>query len=170
MTGEEIQALQEYVEAKFRLIDEPDMQYMLQSGLLFPNRTPDIWDKLPDEWDTLMEQRGISSLSNTDLEQYLEKWNRLLGHAYWVRGIYQSRQEILSRTYDYVKDYIFTRAAGGREQKAAVSGSHEISEMVLQRVMEISAKLHQIGGLIYRWEKIEFTITRTITLRGSRGY
>lgn len=170
MSTEETVALEQYIQLQLAKIDEPDMNYMLQSGLLFPNRTPAHWDTLPDEWDTLMEQQGIASLNNVDLEKYLEQWNRLLGHAYWVRGIYQSRQEILSRTADFVKDYIFTRASGGREQKAAVSGSHPLYEDVLNRLMEISARLHEISGLVYRWEKIEFTITRTITSRSNRGY
>lgn len=170
MNLDEIGALQEYINLQFQKIDEPSMDYMLQAGLLFPDRTPSIWNQLPDEWDKVMDERGIIGLEFMELEKYLEQWNRLLGHAYWVRGIYQARQEILSRTYEYTKDYIFTRASGGREQKAAVSGSHELTKLVLDRLTDITAKLSEINGLVYRWEKIEFSITRAITVRSSRSY
>lgn len=170
MTIDEHKLLQEYIQLQFDKIDTPDMDYMLKSGLLFPDRTPSIWNILPDEWDAVMEEKGMIGLTPVELEKYLEQWNRLLGHAYWVRGIYQSRLEILTRTCDYVKDYIFSKASGGREQKAAISGSHDLTKLVNDRLIEATARLSAINGLVFKWEKIEFTITRTITIRSNRTY
>lgn len=170
MTLDEQIALEQYIEIQFNKVDEPNLDYMGRSGLLFPNRTPQFWDTFPDEWDDAIEQRGINSMTSTDLESYLSKWNVLLGHAYWVRGIYQSRQEILQRTHTYVADYVFSRASGGREQKAAISGSHPLTAIVLERLTEVNRQLFEIGGLIHRWEQANFIITRTITLRSNRGY
>lgn len=168
LTTEEYSSLERYIELQFKKIDEPDLSYMDRSGLLFPNRTPAFWDTFPDEWDDVIEQRGINSMMDTDLEMYLSKWNVLLGHAYWIRGVYQSRQEILQRAYSYVSNFVFAKASGGREQKAAIAGSHPLALEVEERLSNVNRQLFEMGGLIHKWEQANFIITRTITLRANR--
>jgi len=112
-----------------------------------------------------MEQGGIYTLSDTHLEDYLEKWLRLLGYAYWVQGLWQDRCNALTRCLDFVKDYIFTYASGGREQKSAVAGSHWLTAEILGKLNEAERKLTELNGLIKKWEETKFAISRTITNR-----
>lgn len=168
LTPEQEVALNTYIEYEFKKIDEPNMNYMLQSGLLYPDRTPQEWNVLPDEWDGIMEQKGIINLEDYELEKYLERWNRLIGHAHWVLGIHEARRDLLQRCADYVKDYIFAHADGGREQKAAIAGSHPLYKKVLDRLTLAEQRCTEIKGLVIKWEKIEFSISRAITNRASR--
>jgi hypothetical protein len=165
LSEEQEELLINLIENEFSKIDEPDMQHLLDSGILFPDRTPKDWDTLPDEWDAIMEEKGIINLHDHELEKYLSKWLALLGHAYWVRGIWEARKNILQRCADYVKDYVFVHAQGGREQKAAVAGSHPLYRMVLERLTVAEQRLTELQGIIYKWEKIEFSISRAITNR-----
>lgn len=169
LSQEQENALYSFVESEFSKIDEPNMNHLLESGILFPDRTPSEWDTLPDEWETLMEQQGIVNLQDHELEKYLEKWLRLLGHAYWVRGIRESRLSTLERCSNYIKDYVFAHSEGGREQKAAVAGSHQLYRTVLERLTVAQSQLHELNGMIWKWEKIEFSISRAITSRSGRG-
>lgn len=170
ISNEEWQLLDQYIEMQFQKVDEPDLSHLEQAGVLFPNRLPEGWDTLPDLWDDLMEEKGIVGLQDYELEEYLEKWLRLLGYAYWVRGIRDAQVNILQRTADYVKDYIFSHAEGGRELRAAVSGSHPLYKKVLDRLSEYSEKLTTLNGMIWKWEKIEFSISRTISNRSGKSY
>lgn len=168
LTPEEYEALDTYIEMQFEKIDHPDMQYMLRHGLLFPDRVPKDWDTLPDEWEEIMETKGIVNLYDYELEKYLEKWLRLLGHAYWVLGIKQARRDLLQRCADYVYNFIFAHASGGREQKAAVAGSHPLYKKVLDRLIDEEKQLSEISGLVRKWEKVEFSISRAITNRAGK--
>jgi hypothetical protein len=168
LTAEQENYLIEKVREWFEIMNEAAPQQLLDAGFLFPNKPPSIWETLPDEWDALMEQGGIYTLSDTHLEEYLEKWLRLLGYAYWVQGLWNDRYNALMRCLEFVKDYIFAHADGGREQKAAVAGSHWLTAEILGRVNEAERKLTELNGLIRKWEKIEFSISRTITSRQGR--
>lgn len=154
---------------EFKKIDEPNLDHLLKSGVLFPARLPQDWDSLPDAWDQIMEQQGIINLQDHELEKYLEKWLRLLGYAYWVRGIREANFTVLERCAAYVKDYVFSHASGGREQKDAISGSHPLSRVVLERLTIAEQQLTELKGMIWKWEKIEFAISRAITSRSNRG-
>lgn len=168
LTAEQEQYLIDKVREWYEVMNESTPQSLLNAGFLFPDKPPSIWNTLPDEWDELMEQGGIYTLSDTKLEEYLEKWNRLLGYAYWVQGLWTDRVDVLTRCVEFVKDYIFANADGGREQKAAVAGSHWITAEMLSKLTEADRKLKELNGLIRRWEKIEFSISRTITNRQGR--
>lgn len=159
-----------YIENEFKKIDEPDLSHLTSAGVLFPDRLPLGWDVLPDEWDRLMEMQGIVGLQDHELEKYLEQWLRLLGYAYWVRGIREANFTILERCSNYVKDYIFAHAEGGREQKAAVAGSHPLYREVLERLTVAEEQLYSLKGMIFKWEKIEFSISRSITNRGTKNF
>jgi hypothetical protein len=145
--------------------NETTPQALVDAGFLFPTSKPSIADTLPDEWDALMEEKGIMGLTDVQLETYLEKWLRLLGHAYWVHSVWSDRVTVLQRLADYVKDYIFAHAEGSREQKGAIAGSHPIYLEVMEKLSEWERKRDELYGLIRKWEKIEFTISRTITNR-----
>jgi hypothetical protein len=168
LSDEQYDLLDQYIAKEFSKIDEPDLNHLLNSGVLFPNRLPQEWDTLPDEWDTLMETQGIIGLQDHELEKYLEKWLRLLGYAYWVRGIREANHNILERCANYVKDYVFSHAQGGREQKAAVAGSHPLYRTILERLTVANEQLTTLNGMIFKWEKIEFSISRAITNRAGR--
>lgn len=165
LTDEQYRMLEEFIDNEFKKIDEPNLNHLINAGILFPDKLPHEWNTLPDEWDYKMETMGIINLHDHELEKYLEKWLRLLGHAYWVRGIREANQGILQRCADYVRDYIFAHADGGREQKAAVAGSHPLYKKVLDRLTVASEQLSILNGIIYKWEKIEFSISRAITNR-----
>lgn len=152
----------------FTAMNDKAPQQLLDAGFLFPNQPPSIWETLPDEWDALMEQGGIYTLSSTNLEEYLEKWLRLLGYAYWVQGLWNDRFNVLTRCKEFIKDYVFAHADGGREQKAAVAGAHWLTAEILGKLTEAERKLTELNGLIRKWEKIEFSISRTITSRNGR--
>lgn len=152
----------------FDVMNETAPQQLLDAGFLFPNQPPANWETLPDEWDGLMEQGGIYTLTDVNLEEYLEKWLRLLGYAYWVQGLWTDRFNALTRCKEFVKDYVFAHAEGGREQKAAVAGAHWLVAEILSKLTEAERKLTELNGLIRKWEKIEFTISRTITSRQGR--
>lgn len=141
---------------------------LVEAGFLFPTQAPSIAETLPDEWDALMDDKGIMGLNETQLETYLERWLRLLGHAYWVHGVWNDRVTVLERLANYVKDYVFAHAEGSREQKGAVAGSHPLYIEVVERLSEWERKRDELYGLIRKWEKIEFTISRTITNRQGR--
>lgn len=163
---------EEYLRGKvdewFDAMNKVAPQQLLDAGFLFPNKPPEIWNSLPDEWDDLMDQGGIYNLSDVKLEEYLEKWLRLLGYAYWVQGLWNDRYQTLLRCQNFIKDYIFAHSDGGREQKAAVSGAHWITTEVTTKLNESERKLNELGGLVRKWEKIEFAISRTITSRQGR--
>jgi hypothetical protein len=154
----------------FSKANDSTLEYLEQAGFMFPTQKPSISDQLPDEWDSLMEQEGgMMRLQSVNLEDYLEKWDRLVGYAKWVRGVWNDRVEALERLHNYVKDYIFTRVEGGsRELRGAVAGSHPITLEVLEQLNEWSRKRNVLDGLIYKWEGIKFSISRTITNRQSR--
>jgi len=166
---EQYRLLGAYIDKEFKKIDEPNLSHLTSAGVLFPDRLPAGWDTLPDEWDNIMEVQGIIGLQDYELEKYLEKWLRLLGYAYWVRGIREANQNILERCANYVKDYVFAHSEGGREQKAAVAGSHPLYLEVLDRLSVANEQLHQLNGMVYKWEKIEFSISRAISSRSVRG-
>lgn len=165
LTEEQEQMLEEFIENEFKKIDEPNMDHLLQSGVLFPDRIPSHWDKLPDEWDSIMEEKGIVNLADYELEKYLEQWLALIGYAKWVQGVREARLLILQRCADYVKDYLFAHAEGGREQKSAVAGSHPLYKKVLDRLVVAEQQLTELNGMVAKWEKIEFAISRAITNR-----
>lgn len=169
LRDEQYDLLEQYINMEFSKIDEPDLDHLLKSGVLFPARLPHEWDTLPDEWDTMMETQGIVNLQDHELEKYLEKWLRLLGYAYWVRGIREANFSVLDRCANYVKDYVFSHAQGGREQKAAVAGSHPLYRTVLEKLTVSEQQLSELRGMIFKWEKIEFSISRAITSRTNRG-
>lgn len=152
----------------YEVMNETAPQQLLDAGFLFPDKPPSIWDTLPDEWDNLMEQGGIYTLGEAHLEEYLEKWNRLLGYAYWVQGLWSDRFNVLTRCKEFIKDYVFAHADGGREQKASVAGSHWLTAEILSKLTESERKLTELNGLIRKWEKVEFSISRTITNRQGR--
>lgn len=168
ITEEQYDLLDQFIQHEFSKIDEPDLSHLENSGILFPDRLPHEWNVLPDEWDALMETQGIIGLHDHELEKYLEKWLRLLGYAYWVRGIREANYHILERCANYVKDYIFAHAQGGREQKAAVAGSHPLYRKVLERLTVADEQLSVLNGMIFKWEKIEFSISRAITNRSGK--
>lgn len=151
-------------------MDKSTPRQLLSAGFLYPEGPPSIWDKLPDEWDELMDRGGITTLTDASLEEYLERWGRLLGHAYWVQGLWEDRFNVLTRAYEYVKDFIFSHASGGREQKDAVAGSHPITLQVLDMLIEAERKKTELNGLIKKWDKTEFSISRAITNRQGRSY
>lgn len=169
LQDEQYDLLEQFIQTEFAKVDSPNLDHLLQSGVLFPNRLPHEWDTLPDEWDTMMETQGIINLQDHELEKYLERWLRLLGYAYWVRGIREANNNILEKCANYVKDYVFAHASGGREQKAAVAGSHPLYRTVLERLTVASEQLSTLSGMIWKWEKIEFSISRAITSRQNRG-
>ncbi|KZR57910.1 hypothetical protein [Pseudobacillus badius] len=165
LSDEQYTLLDQFIQNEFSKIDEPNLDHLTNAGVLFPDRLPAEWNTLPDEWDNLMEVQGIIGLQDYELEKYLEKWLRLLGYAYWVRGIREANHDILERCANYVKDYVFSHAEGGREQKAAVAGSHPLYRTVLERLTLANEQLTMLNGMIYKWEKIEFSISRAITNR-----
>lgn len=168
LTPEQISTLKAYIH---KVLDEDEhgvISSFERAGLLFPTKKPDISDTLPDEWDRLMEEGGIRRLTDIQLEEYLEKWLRLLGYAYWVQGVWQDRVNVLERLLELVKDYIFAAAPGGREQKAAIAGSHPLTQEVLEKLIYWQRRLDRLNGLIKKWEKIEFAISRVITLRSNK--
>ncbi|ALA07230.1 hypothetical protein SECTIM467_106 [Brevibacillus phage SecTim467] len=139
---------------------------LLDAGIVFPVAPPKIYETLPDEWDALMDNAGgITRLQNFQLEDYLEKWTRLLGYAYWLRGVWRDRVDTLERALQYVKDYIFKEVDGGRELRGAEAGSHDVTLYVLDKLNEAKRPLNMLEGKIERWEKIEFAISRAITNR-----
>lgn len=140
---------------------------LLQAGIVFPAAPPTIYETLPDEWDNLMATTGgITQLQNFQLEDYLEKWTRLLGYAYWLRGCWRDRVDTLERALQYVKDFIHFNSTGGRELRGAEAGSHDVTYFVLDKLNESKRPLNILDGKIERWEKIEFAISRAITNRG----
>lgn len=165
LTPEEEQALGKYITLTFEKIDDPNLDHLLKSGVLFPDRIPSHWDTLPDEWEEVMETKGIVNLEDYELEKYLEQWLRLIGYAKWVQGVKEARVNLLQNCADYVRDYIFAKAEGGREQKSAVSGSHPLFKIVNDRLTTLKSELYELNGMIYKWEKIEFAISRAITNR-----
>lgn len=169
LSDEQYDLLDQYIQQELNKIDTPNLDHLTSAGVLFPDRLPHEWDTLPDEWDTLMEVQGIVGLQDHELEKYLEKWLRLLGYAYWVRGIREANFAILEKCASYIKDYVFSHAAGGREQKAAVAGSHPLHRIVLERLTISEEQLNVLKGMIFKWEKIEFSISRAITSRSMRG-
>ena len=169
LTQEQEQYLIDKVREWYEAMNERAPQQLVEAGFLFPTKPPSIWETLPDEWDALMEQGGIYTLSNTHLEEYLEKWNRLLGYAYWVQGLWQDRVNVLIRCVTFIKDYIFAHADGGREQKAAVAGSHWLTAEMLGKLTEAERKLTELNGLIRKWEETKFSLSRTITNRQGRS-
>jgi hypothetical protein len=168
LSQEQEDYLQGKVHEWFDVMNETAPQQLLDAGFLFPNQPPSIWDSLPDEWDALMAQGGIYTLDDVHLENYLEKWLRLLGYAYWVQGLWNDRFNVLTRCKEFIKDYVFAHADGGREQKAAVAGSHWLTAEILGKLTESERKLTELNGLTRKWEKIEFSISRTITSRSGR--
>lgn len=168
LMDEQYSLLENFIQGEFAKVDDTNLDHLTQSGVLFPDRLPHEWDTLPDEWDRLMETQGIVNLEDFELSKYLEKWLRLLGYAYWVRGIREANYNILDRCANYVKDYVFAHAQGGREQKAAVAGSHPLYRTVLERLTIAQEQLHVLNGMIYKWEKIEFSISRAITNRAGK--
>ncbi|MEC2266539.1 hypothetical protein ACR6EC_12205 [Bacillus subtilis] len=168
LTDEQYTLLENFIDNEFSKVDEPNLDHLTKSGVLFPDRLPHEWDTLPDEWDRMMENQGIVNLEDHELSKYLEKWLRLLGYAYWVRGIREANFNILERCANYVKDYVFAHAQGGREQKSAVAGSHPLYRTVLERLTVAQEQLFTLNGMIYKWEKIEFSISRAITNRAGR--
>lgn len=169
LVDEQYDLLERFIDNEFSKVDEPNLDHLTNAGILFPDRLPNGWDTLPDEWDNMMEVQGIINLQDHELEKYLEKWLRLLGYAYWVRGIREANYNILDRCANYVKDYVFSHAKGGREQKAAVAGSHPLYKRVLEKLTVAEEQLSSLNGMIYKWEKIEFSISRAITSRTNRG-
>lgn len=146
-------------------VDAPNK--LLEAGIVFPAEPPSLYSTLPDDWDNLMANTGgITQLQNFQLEDYLEKWTRLLGYAYWLRSCWRDRTETLERALQYVKDYIFKESSGGREQRGAEAGSHDVTLTVLDKLNEVKRPLTMLEGKIERWEKIEFAISRAITNRG----
>jgi hypothetical protein len=142
-------------------------QKLLDAGIVFPAAPPTIYETLPDEWDNLMANTGgITQLQNFQLEDFLEKWTRLLGYAYWLRGVWRDRTDTLERALTYVKDFIFKESEGGRELRGAEAGAHEVTLYVLDKLNEHKRPLNMLEGKIERWEKIEFAISRAITNRG----
>lgn len=168
LTPEQEKYLLSKVKEWFDIMNDTAPQQLLNAGFLFPDKPPSNWQTLPDEWENLMEQGGIYTLSDTHLEEYLEKWSRLLGYAYWVQGLWTDRYNVLVRCRDFIKDFIFAHADGGREQKAAVAGSHWITAEILGKLTEAERKLTELNGLIRKWEEIKFSISRTITNRQGR--
>lgn len=169
LSDEQYDLLDQFIQNEFAKLDDPDLSHLTGAGVLFPDRLPIGWDTLPDEWDNMMEVKGIIGLEDFELEKYLEQWLRLLGYAYWVRGIREANLGILERCANYVKDYVFAHAQGGREQKASVAGSHPLYRTVLERLTVASERLSTLNGMIFKWEKIEFSISRTITSRSGRS-
>ncbi|QNR70362.1 hypothetical protein IAQ67_28825 (plasmid) [Paenibacillus peoriae] len=169
LTGEQEGYLLGKVKEWFDAMNDTAPQQLLDAGFLFPTKPPEIWTTLPDEWDEMMDQGGIYNLMDKSLEEYLEKWLRLLGYAYWVQGLWNDRYQTLTRCRDFIKDYVFAHSDGGREQKAAVSGAHWITAEVTGKLNEAERKLTELNGLIRKWEKIEFSISRSITSRQGRG-
>lgn len=149
-------------------VENIDISFLGREGILFPDTLPKEWNVLPDEWDRVMEEKGILNLHDHELSVYLERWLRLLGHAYWVRGIKEANILVLERAADHIKDIVFSSASGGREQKAAVAGSNEQFLRVDNALTECKYQLTILNGIIYKWEKIEFSISRTITNRSGR--
>lgn len=146
--------------------NEEAPQKLLDAGIMFPVAPPTIYETLPDEWDNLMANTGgITQLQNFQLEDFLEKWTRLLGYAYWLRGCWRDRVDTLDRSLNYVKDYIFKESDGGRELRGAEAGAHDVTLYVLDKLNESKRPLNMLEGKIERWEKIEFAISRAITNR-----
>lgn len=168
LTQEQEQHLLDAIEAWYGQKNESVPQALYDAGFDFPSERPDIWDKLPEAWGEMMAAKGITAVTDSELEDFLEKWLRLLGYAYWVEGIWTDRFNAITRAANYIKDYIFAHAQGGREQKAAVAGAHPIYLTALHEVNDAERKLTELRGLIRHWEKIEFTISRTITNRQGR--
>ncbi|WP_303982886.1 hypothetical protein [Niallia circulans] len=165
LSEEQEQMIAQYVEGAIASVESPDVKHLPQSGVMFPDRLPSEWQTLPDEWDNLMDTVGIVNLHNHDLEKYLEKWLRLLGYAYWVRGVREGQKTILERAASYVKDYIFAHASGSREQKSAVAGSHPLYKKIMDELVKYEERVTMLSGMVYKWEKIEFTISRAISRR-----
>jgi len=168
LSKEEEDYLIDKIQQWFEVMNDQTPQQLVNAGFLFPTQPPAIWETLPDEWDNLMDNGGIYNLSGVQIEEYLEKWNRLLGYAYWVHALWGDRLNALSRCLEFVKDYVFAKAEGGREQKAAIAGSYWLTAEVIGKVNEAERKHTELGGLIRKWEKIDFSISRTITSRQNR--
>lgn len=169
LTPEKEQWLYSIIERWFDKGNEEAPQKLLDAGIIFPAKPPSIYETLPDEWDELMERTGgITQLTNHQLEDYLEKWTRLLGYAYWLRGVWRDRVDTLERALQFVKDFIFKESDGGRELRGAEAGAHDVTLYVLDKLNEAKRPLNILEGKIERWEKIEFAISRAITNRTQR--
>lgn len=161
--------LRQYYEVWFHDLGEQAIEQVEKQGFKIPSTKTSLLDQLPDEWEHLMEHGGIVSLSDKELEEYLEKWIRVIGHAYLVQGVWNDRYQTLIRTLDFVKDFIFANLdTGSREIRDAIASSHPIFADVQTELIKHERKLNVLNSLIRKWEKIEFSISRTITNRQGR--
>jgi hypothetical protein len=170
LTQDQYLELRGIVDKWFTSLNQTLLEEQEKAGILYPTSKPN--SSIVDEWSDLLDNKPISSLTDTQLENYLEKWSKLIGYSYWVENYYLDRVNTLTRCREFVRNkvYVYSKSLGGREIVDAYAESHQLVEEITEELNYWSRKLDLLRGSIRDWEKKEFSISRAISNRQSKPY